>query len=181
MHFASEDPMAASRSASSDVATSEEHATSASLPEGQIYDFITNEPVNDRPVERTLQAVARSLVEEYDFDHTQLQRDQTVVYEVVDDQGKARKVRRKVSVVVYPEGVSKDDPTRILRACLVQSPATKANDGRRGVILLEEVMGALPACDYGLWTNGTDLVFKQKLFQLTAVAQARAALRHRPG
>lgn len=140
-----------------------EHAASASLPEGQIYDFITNEPVKDRPVERTLQAVARSLVEEYGFDHTQLQRDQTVVYEVVNERGKARKVRRKVSVVVYPESVSKDAPAQIIRVCLAQPPATKANDGKRGVVLLEEVMGALPVCDYGLWTNGTDLVFKQKL------------------
>jgi type I restriction enzyme M protein len=29
--------------------------------------------------------------------------------------------------------------------------------------LLEEVLGGLPACVFGLWTNGTDLVFKQKL------------------
>ena len=140
-----------------------EHAASASLPEGQIYDFITNEPVKDRPVERTLQAVARSLVEEYGFDHTQLQRNQIVVYEVVNERGKARKVRRKVSVVVYPEGVSKDAPAQIIRVCLAQPPATKANDGKRGVVLLEEVMGALPVCDYGLWTNGTDLVFKRKV------------------
>jgi type I restriction enzyme M protein len=147
----------------SEPIASEEQAVSASLPEGQIYDFITNEPVKDRPVERTLQAVARSLVDEYGFDHTQLQRDQTVVYEVVDEQGKARKVRRKVNVVVYPEGVSKDDPTQIIRVGIVQSPSTKASDGKRGVLMLEEVMGALPKCDYGLWTNGTDLVFKQKL------------------
>lgn len=44
--------------------------------EGQIYDTITNEPVRDTPLERVVQAVARSLAEEYDFDHTQLQRDQ---------------------------------------------------------------------------------------------------------
>ena len=155
--------MTASHTAPSRSTASEEHTTSASLPEGQIYDFITNEPVNDRPVERTLQVVARSLVEEYYFDHTQLQRDQTIVYEIVNDQGKARKVRRKASVVVYPEGVSKDDPAQIIRVCLVQPPVTKANDAKCGVVLLEEVMGALPTCDYGLWTNGTDLVFKRKL------------------
>ena len=141
----------------------EDPESAVELADNELYDFISNKPVKDSPTERILQAVARSLVDEYGFDHTQLQRDQTLVYEVVNEQGKARKVRRKLSVVVYPEGVSKDDPAQIIRVCLVQSPATKADDGKRGVILLEEVMGALPACDYGLWTNGTDLVFKQKL------------------
>jgi len=141
----------------------EDPESAVELANNELYDFITNQPVKDKPVERIRQAVARSLVDEYGFDHTQLQRDQTVSYEIVNEQGKTRKVRRKLSVVVYPEGVGKDDTDRIVRVCLVQAPATKASDGKRGVILLEEVMGALQACDYGLWTNGTDLVFKQKL------------------
>ncbi len=131
--------------------------------EGQLYDFITNDPVKDTPVERVLQAVARSLVEEYEFDHTQLRRDQTVTYETLDGHGKARKVRCRVGVVVYPEGAHKEDPEQIIRAALVQPPGTKASDARRGVLQLEELLGALPRCDYGLWTNGTDLVFKRKL------------------
>lgn len=141
----------------------DEGAASESLSEGQLYDFITNQPVQDSPVERTLQAVARSLVDEYGFDHTQLARDQSLTYELVDGDGKARKVRQRVSVAVFPEGVRKTDASQIIRACLVQPPTTKANDPKRGVDLLEQVMGALPACDYGLWTNGTDLIFKQKL------------------
>ena len=59
--------MAASRSTLSDTATSDERMPSDSLPEGQIYDFITNKPVRDSPVESTSQAVARSLLEEYEF------------------------------------------------------------------------------------------------------------------
>lgn len=131
--------------------------------EGQLYDFITNDPVKDTPVERVLQAVARSLVEEYEFDHTQLQRDQTVTYEVLDGHGKARKRRQRVSVAVYPEGANKNNPEQMIRAALVQSPNVKASDASRGVAQLEDVLGALPNCDYGLWTNGTDLVFKHKL------------------
>jgi len=110
-----------------------------------------------------LQAVARSLGEEYEFDHTQRQRDQTVAYEAQDGYGKAHKVRRRVSVVVYPEGANKDDPEQMIRAALVQSPNVKTNDANRGVAQLEDVLGALPNCEYGLWTNGTDLVFKHKL------------------
>ncbi|MBN1936244.1 MAG: restriction endonuclease subunit M, partial [Anaerolineae bacterium] len=133
------------------------------LSDNELYDFITNDPVKDTPAERVLQAVARSLVEEYEFDHTQLQRDQTVTYEVLDAYGKGRKVRRQVSVAVYPEGANKDDPEQMIRAALVQPPNVKANDASRGVAQLEDVLGALPNCEYGLWTNGTDLVFKHKI------------------
>ena len=91
------------------------------------------------------------------------QRDQSLAYELIDGDGKTRKVRRRVDVAVFPEGVRKTDASQIIRACIVQPPAPRRTIPRRGVDLLEEVMGALPACDYGLWTNGTDLVFKQKL------------------
>lgn len=142
---------------------SDEEDLSSRLSEGQVYDFVTNQLVKDSPLERVLQVVARSLVEEYGFDHTQLRRDQPFTYKVLDDQGKERNARRTLSLVVYPEQNPKDDPAQITRVCLVQPPNVKANDPKRGVVLLEEVMGALPTCDYGLWTNGTDLVFKQKL------------------
>jgi len=156
--------MPASQESPIDDTLLDEDEASSTLTEGQIYDFITNEPVPDTQAERTLQAVARSLVEEYGFDHTQLRRDQRLVYNSIDDrQGKTRKVRRNLSVAVYPEHARKENVEQIIRVCLVQPPNIKANDGRRGVAFLEEVMGALPSCDYGLWTNGTDLVFKQKL------------------
>lgn len=134
-----------------------------SLSEGQVYDFITNEPIKASATEAILQTVAKSLVDEYGFEHTQLERDFTAKFEIYDDRGKTKKVRRKINVVVFPEGVKKDDQNEIIRACIIQSPNTKANNRTKGISLLEEVMGALPKCDYGLWTNGTDLVFKAKL------------------
>lgn len=142
---------------------SDDNETVESLAENQLYDFITNQPVKDTPVERVLQTIARAMVDEYDFDHIQLQRDQSVYIQVYDEHGKTRRVRRKIDVAVFAPGVQRDDQNKIIRACIVQAPGTKAGDPRKGVYLLEEVMGDLPACDYGLWTNGTDLVFKQKL------------------
>ena len=69
----------------------DEVETSETLAENQIYDFITNQPVKDNPRERILQAVARSLVDEYGFDHTQLVRDLTIIYELPNEYGKIRK------------------------------------------------------------------------------------------
>lgn len=142
---------------------SDEMDSSESLAENQLYDYITNQPVKDTPVERVIQTVARSLVDEYDFDHTQLQRDQAVAFEVFDEHGKTSKVRRKIDIAVFAEGANREDQDKIIRVCIIQAPGSKAGDPRKGVYLLEEVLGGLKTCEYGLWTNGTDLVFKQKL------------------
>lgn len=144
-----------------EILESDDQGLSKSLAENQLYDFISNQPVKDRPIERVLQTIARAMVD--DFDHTQLQRDQSVSYEVIDEQGRSHWVRRKVDVAIFIPGALRDDQTKIIRVCIVQVPGTKANDPRKGIYFLEEVLGGLPDCDYGLWTNGTDLVFKQKL------------------
>jgi len=141
---------------------SEEAEETEALASDQLYDFVTNQPVKDTPKERTLQAVARSLVYEYGYDSTQLQRDVIVTFDVTDPHGRTRRTRRKVDLLVYPEGKPKD-LEHAIRVVVVQTPKTKPQDRKRGVALLEDVMGALPACDYGLWTNGTDLEFRQKM------------------
>jgi hypothetical protein len=105
--------------------------SSESLAENQLYDFITNQPVKDTPVERVLQTVARSLVDEYSFDHTQLQRDHTVTYEVFDEHGKTSKVRRKIDIAVFADGAKREDQSKIIRACIIQPPGTKAGDRAR--------------------------------------------------
>lgn len=147
----------------SEPSAGDNDAEGSNLAEGQIYDLISGVPVVDSPAERTIQAVARSLVEEYDFALDQLRRDQSFSYEQVDEHGRLRRVRQRLSIVVYPETGPRDNPLRAIRVCLVQPPTTKANDERRGTRLLEDVLGAIPGCTYGLWTNGTDLAFKYKL------------------
>ncbi|MCA9948056.1 MAG: N-6 DNA methylase [Anaerolineales bacterium] len=140
-----------------------EEEETETLEEGQIYDFITGEPVKDSATERTLQVVAHSLVDEYGFELDQLERAYKIVYELINEEGKTRKLRPKIDIAVFADGRNHDEQDNITHVCLVQSPNTKATDRKKGVFQLEQVMGALPQCDYGLWTNGTDLVFKQKL------------------
>jgi type I restriction enzyme M protein len=145
---------------------SEEEDSSTTLAEDQIYDFITNEPVKDSPKERALQAVARSLVYEYGFDHTQLERDVTVTYEVTDPHGRTKRTRRKVDLVVYPEGKPKE-PKHIVRVAIAQPPGTKAQDRKKGVELLEEVTGALRPGEAFVWANkATERVFTQNVVKM---------------
>ncbi len=57
-----------------------------------------------------------------------------------------------------------NETTGDFQGVTVQGQITyRISDPKRGVDLLEQVLGALPACDYGLWPNGTDLIFKQKI------------------
>ncbi len=144
-------------------AEAESDDTATTLAENQLYDFITNAPVKDTPTERLFQAVARALVDEYGFEHTQLVRDQLLVYETLDVDGKPRKQRTRISIAVFPENVLKDDPALIMRACIVQDAKVRASDPKRGVMQLEETLGALSNCRYGMWTNGSEQVYKQKL------------------
>lgn len=81
-------------------------------PEDQIYDFITNQPVKNNPVEQVLRAVARSLVDKYGLDHTQLQRDQAIAYEIFDEYGRTRKVRRELNIAVYLEASARTIQTK---------------------------------------------------------------------
>jgi hypothetical protein len=125
----------------------DEDNLSESLAENQLYDFINNQPVKDTPVERVLQVVARSLVDEYEFDHTQLQRDHTVLYEVFDEHNKTSKVRRKIDIAVFAEGANRDDQAKIIRACIVQAPALKpATHAREFTCWKRCWAGCLHAC-----------------------------------
>jgi type I restriction enzyme M protein len=146
-----------------ELAADESDDARTALAENQLYDFITNAPVKDTPTERLFQAVARALVDEYGFEHTQLVRDQPLIYESYDADGRMRKQRLRIPIAVYPENVRKDDPSLIIRVCLVLDPKVKGTDSRQGVVQLEETLGALPNCAYGMWTNGSEQVYKQKL------------------
>lgn len=131
--------------------------------DNQTIDYLTGQPVKDTPTERVLQTLARSLVDEYGFDHTQIIRDLSISFEIFDDDGKRKKVRRVVSLAVYKEGSRKREQSEIIRVCVAQAPGTKPTDLKKGTALLEEIMGALPHCEYGLWSNAEDRIVKHKL------------------
>jgi len=163
-----------------DSATEDKDSPEA-LSENQLYDYITNQPVKDSPAERVLQSVARSLVDEYGFDHTQLQREQSLSYEIYDDDGRLKKVRRKVEIAVFAENAKRDDQSQIIRVCMVVPPGSKANDRKRGIGMLEEMLGGLPNCEFGLWTNGTELVFRHKILTEEHISPEYVELYDLPG
>ena len=119
--------------------------------------------------EQTLQAIARSLTSEYGFDVAEIARDFRLVFE---DPETGRTKRVTTSLVVFEEG-SEHIQENIIRICIIQGSKTKSTDQKNGVRMLEDAMGAVlgeqtsedSGCEFGLWTNGSELYFYQKRYE----------------
>jgi type I restriction enzyme M protein len=92
-----------------------------------------------------------------------------------------KRVHRKVEISVFEENTKRDDQSQIIRICMIYPPGSKASDRKRGMGMLEEMLGGLPNCEYGLWTNGTDLVFRQKIMTSKHVQPEYVELYDLPG
>lgn len=122
------------------------------LDDKQLVCLLTNEIKTAKPQEENLQSVIRMLNEEYGFDLTEMERDFKIEY-TDPDTNKTKK--QKVDVVVFAKG-AEHDQENIIRVCIVLDEKTKENDKKKGIVAtLENAMGALDNCEFGLWTNGS--------------------------
>lgn len=44
-------------------------------------------------------------------------------------------------------------------------PRQNQRDRKKGLYLIEECLGAVSNCEFGLWTNGSDLIYLQKAYK----------------
>ena len=129
------------------------------LEDDQLLCLLTEEPKKAKGAELTLQSVIRMLNEEYGFEMTDMERDYNISYE---DPESGKKKKMKLSLVVFEEGAAHEQEN-IIRICIVQTEKTKANDKKKGVAAtLEQALGAVEACNFGLWTNGLEYHFSHK-------------------
>ncbi len=140
--------------------------------EAQLFNLL-HKSDDDRLVKRTpkedsLQAAARSLVFEYGFDLADLERSVTVKLTTVSQAtGKLRTRRVKLDIAAYRSGTPHTQE-EIIRAGLIVAPGTRHDDEKRGISALDDILGALPACEFGFWTNGTELAFRRKRMEGSA-------------
>src|SRR5690554_4425457 len=129
------------------------------LKDDQLLCVLTEKPKKAKPQEKNLQSVIRMLNEEYGFDLNDMERDVKVSYE---DPDTGRKKNQKVNLVIYEKGTDHEQEN-IIRIAIVQRDKVKDTDKKKGVIpTLENAMGAVENCEFGLWTNGSDIQFLQK-------------------
>lgn len=123
------------------------------LDDNQLICALTNKIKTANAKEQVLQSVIMMLNEEYDFAMADMERDFSFSYE--NDEGKNR--RAKADLIIFRENAPHDIENAI-RLCLVHDSKVKAKDTKKGVSFLYDLFGYID-CDFGLWTNGDDLLF----------------------
>ncbi|NML38180.1 N-6 DNA methylase [Chitinophaga sp. G-6-1-13] len=129
------------------------------LEDNQLVCILTGEVKKAKPQEGNLQSVILMLNEEYGFDLADMERDFTIQYTDADT-GKSKK--QKVELVVFEKG-KPHGKDFIIRICVVQDDKVKDTDKKKGVKpTLENAMGAVVSCEFGLWANGSSYHYLQK-------------------
>jgi len=129
------------------------------LEDNQLICVLTGEIKKVKAQESNLQSVIIMLNEEYGFDLNDMERDFKIEY-IDPDTNKSKK--QKVELVVFEKG-KQHDQENIIRICIVQDDKVKETDKKKGLAAtLENAMGAVESCEFGLWANGSSYHFLQK-------------------
>ncbi|MCB0536761.1 MAG: N-6 DNA methylase [Bacteroidetes bacterium] len=129
------------------------------LEDNQLICVLTGEVKKVKAQESNLQSVIIMLNEEYGFDLDDMERDFKIEY-TDPDTGKSKK--QKVELVVFEKG-KPHEQEHIIRICIVQDDKVKETDKKKGLAAtLENAMGAVESCEFGLWANGSSYHFLQK-------------------
>lgn len=129
------------------------------LEDDQLICILTNEIKKKSSKEENLQSIIRMLNEEYAFDLDCMERDFKVDY-LDPETGKNK--TQKVDLVVFEKSLPHIQDN-IIRICIIQDDSVKETDKKKGLdVTLENAMGAVEKCEFGLWTNGSTNHFLQK-------------------
>jgi type I restriction enzyme M protein len=129
------------------------------LEDNQLVCVLTGEIKKVSASETNLQSIIVMLNEEYGFDLEDMVRDFKIEY-TDPDTNKLKK--QKVELVVFEKG-KPHEQDQIIRICIVQDDKVKENDKKKGLTAtLENAMGAVESCEFGLWANGSNYHFLQK-------------------
>ena len=129
------------------------------LDDNQLFCVLTLDPKTATNQEKNLQSVIRMLNEEYGYDLQDMARDFKIEF-TDPDTGKPKK--QKIELAVFEKDKTHDQD-HIVRIAIVQDEKIKEKDVKKGLApTLENAMGAVENCEFGLWTNGASLYFLQK-------------------
>ncbi len=129
------------------------------LEDNELVCILSGEVKKIKAQESNLQSVILMLNEEYGFDLDDMERDYTIFYEDPET-GKTKK--QKVNLVIFEKGKSHEQDF-IIRIAIVHDDKVKVTDKKKGLsATLENAMGAVENCEFGLWANGSSYNFLQK-------------------
>ena len=121
------------------------------IPAGKLRCFVTGKLRKDTPEENVRQRWARSLVDEYGYDVS----DMAVEYSV-----KMGSVRKRTDIVVFDSGGPKRQDTVVL---IVEAKREDVSprDKSEGVDQLKSYMSACSSCNFGLWVGSEKLAYEK--------------------
>lgn len=141
------------------------------IEEAQLFNLL-HKSDKDRLVKRTekeetLQAAARSLIFEYGFDLAELERAFPIKLTTVSQAtGKVKTRVARLDLAAFANGTPHKQ-YNIVRAGVIVPSSTRPDDEKRGITALDDILGALPLCEFGFWTNGQELAFRRKVMEGT--------------
>lgn len=128
------------------------------LNDDELICVLTGEKKKANAKEQMLQSVILQMNEEYGFEMADMKRDYAFSYE--DEEGK--KKRMTVDLAIFRAEAAKE-PENLERICVVCDTKVKSQDNKKGVeASLNNALRA-SSCDFGLWTNGDELHFSQRI------------------
>ncbi len=129
------------------------------LEDNELVCILTGEVKKIKAQETNLQSVILMLNEEYGFDLDNMARNFTIEYE---DPDTGRTKKQKVDLTIFEKNKPHEQDF-IIRMCIVQDDKVKETDKKKGLAAtLENAMGAVNNCEFGLWANGSSYHFLQK-------------------
>lgn len=128
------------------------------LNDDELICVLTGEKKKANAKEQMLQSIILQMNEEYGFEMSDMKRDFSFSFE--DDEGKKKRVT--VDLAIFRAGASKE-PENLERICIVCDTKVKSSDIKKGVEGALNYALKASSCDFGLWTNGDELHFSQRV------------------
>ena len=121
------------------------------VPAGKIRCFVTGEFRKDTPEEDVRQRWARSLVDEYGYDRTDI---------AVEFPVKMGSSRRRSDIVVFNPGGGRSQDNVVIVIEAKRETVTASNKSK-GIEQLKSYMSACSSCKFGLWVGSEKLAFEK--------------------
>ena len=128
------------------------------LNDDELICVLTEQKKKATAKEVVLQSVIQQMNDEYGFELPDMERDFSFQYE--DEEGK--KKRSTIDLAIFRQGAG-HDKINLERVCVVCDSKVSVDDKKKGVEASLHSILVYSECDYGLWTNGDDLHFCQRL------------------
>ena len=121
------------------------------IPEGKICDYIDGKFRNDTPEEYVRQTVEKRLVNEHKYFPEQIRVEYTL-------QLGSRKPRADIVIFESKDTAQTQENIKIIIEC--KKETVDARNAKDGVEQLKSYMSACPNCEWGMWTNGRQMIFR---------------------